>query len=150
MKLYIDASLVGFAAVVGSQWFYSKWPEQLSSVSEGDLSMAFRELYPIVAAVVIWGKCWVKRRILFMCDNLSAVFIIQKGCSKCLAIMKLMRTLTCTAAVNNLRFSSKHLRTRTNVAADSLSHLCAEISYGCSSCRSTHTYVPKARGLLWD
>ena len=45
MKLYTDASLVGFAAVFGSQWFYSKWPEQLPSVSDGDLSMAFHELY---------------------------------------------------------------------------------------------------------
>ena len=43
MKLYTDASFVGFAAVFGSQWIYSKWPEQFPSVSDGDLSM--KQLY---------------------------------------------------------------------------------------------------------
>ena len=109
MQLQTDASLIGFGALFGSQWFCSEWPKQLPSVSDGDLSMAFRELYPIVAAAVVWGKCWTSKRVTFLCDNLATVRIIQKGRSKCLAIMKLMRMLTWTAAVNNFHFSAQHL-----------------------------------------
>lgn len=123
MELYTDASLIGFGAIYGSQWFCSKWPEQLPTVSDGDLSMAFRELYPIVAAAILWGKFWTGKRILFMCDNQSTVHIIRKGRSKCLAIMKLMRTLTWTAAKNNFHFSSRHLPSQVNLTADSLSRL---------------------------
>ena len=46
LKLYTDPSLVGFAAVFGSQWFYSRWPEQLPFVSDGDL------LWPFVSYIL--------------------------------------------------------------------------------------------------
>ena len=73
-------------------------------VDGDDLSMAFRELYPIVAAAVIWGKKWTCKKIVFMCDNQATVYILCKGRSKCLAIMNLMCILTWTAAVNYFYF----------------------------------------------
>ena len=42
MKLFSDASLIGFSAIFGSQWFCSAWPNQLPVISDGDLSLAFR------------------------------------------------------------------------------------------------------------
>ena len=123
MELYTDASLVGFGAIFRQQWFSSAWPKEIPSVEDGDLSMAFRELYPIVAAAVLWGKHWTAKRIIFVCDNLSAVYILQKGRSKCMAIMKLIRTLTWTAAVCNFHFTARHLAGIKNKIADSLSRL---------------------------
>ena len=101
MQLFTDLSLVGFGRIFQNQWFCTEWPPQLPSIKDGDLSMAFRELYPIVAAAIIWGKSWTSKRILFLSDNLSTVFIIQHGRSRCLPIMKLMRMLTWTAVTNN-------------------------------------------------
>ena len=123
MQLFSDASLIGFGSIFGTQWLYSTWPTQLPAIADGDLSMAFRELYPIVAAAIVWGKYWKTKRILFMCDNQATVRIIQKARSRCLAIMRLMRTLTWTAAVNNFHFSARFLPGSTNLAADSLSRL---------------------------
>ena len=123
MTLYTDASLLGFGGVFKNRWFYSFWPMKIPSVDGEDLSMAFRELYPIVVAAVLWGKEWTCRRIMFMCDNSATVCILHKGRSKCLAIMKLMRTLTWTAAVNNFSFSAQHLPSKENAIADSLSRL---------------------------
>ena len=79
MQLFTDSSLVGFGGIFQNQWFCSEWPPQLPSIKDGDLSMAFRELYPIVAAAIIWGKSWTSKRIRFLSDNLSTVFIIQHG-----------------------------------------------------------------------
>ena len=56
MELFTDASLVGFGAFFQNQWFCAKWPARLLLVQNDDLSMAFRELYPIVAAAVVWEK----------------------------------------------------------------------------------------------
>ena len=65
MQLFTDSSLVGFGGIFQNQWFCSEWPPQLPSIKDGDLSMAFRELYPIVAAAIIWGESWTSKRILF-------------------------------------------------------------------------------------
>ena len=106
MKLFSDASLIGFGAIFDTQWFCSEWPNPLPAISDGDLSIVFWELYPIVAAAIVWGKHWRTKRVLFMCDNQSTVRIVQKARSRCLAIMILMRTLTWTAAMNNFHFSA--------------------------------------------
>ena len=64
-----------------------------------------KELYAIVAAVILLGKQRTSKRIVvFVCDNMSTVYKIQKGRSNCLAKMKLMRTLKWTAANNNFHF----------------------------------------------
>jgi hypothetical protein len=49
---------------------------------DSEMSMAFRELYSIVVAAVLWSKYWIKKRIDFHCDNESTVHIINKGRSK--------------------------------------------------------------------
>ena len=123
MELQTDSSLIGFGGIFGSKWFCSEWPELLPAVPDGDLSMAFRELYPIVAAAILWGKLWTGKRVMFTTDNQATMFIVRKGRSRCLPIMKLMRTLTWTAVVNNFYFSSRFIPTQSNGIADSLSRL---------------------------
>ena len=53
MELFTDASLTGFGENFNTQWFCSVWPDNIPSVKDEDLSMAFREIYPIVAAAVL-------------------------------------------------------------------------------------------------
>ena len=69
MELQTDSSLIGFGGIFGSKWFCSEWPEQLPAVPDGDLSMAFRELNPIVAAAILFGKLWTGKRVMFTTDN---------------------------------------------------------------------------------
>ncbi|XP_071171222.1 uncharacterized protein [Mytilus edulis] len=121
-ELFTDAaSTLGFGGYFKGHWFCSSWPPELQNILDSDMSMAFRELYPIVVAAVLWGKLWTRKRIVFHCDNESTVNIINKGRSKVQDIMKLMRKLTWLAAINNFTFSSKHIPGVKNVIADSLS-----------------------------
>ncbi len=118
MTLYTDASsTLGFSAFFQNQWFCEKWPE----VIEKDASMAFRELYPIVAAAVVWGEHWKCKQIIFLCDNEATVNILNKGRSKCLYIMKLMRNMTWLALKQNFTFKSRHIPGKSNIIADALS-----------------------------
>ena len=48
MELFTNSSLIGFGGSINTQWFYLAWPENIPSVDDFDLSMAFREIYPIV------------------------------------------------------------------------------------------------------
>lgn len=121
MKLFTDASSTcGYGGYYNKQWFCSAWPSNLPSVSK-NLSMAFLELYPIVVAAILWGHLWIGKRVLFMCDNQATVEIINKGRSKTIEIMGLMRKLTWVAAKSNFFFKSKYISTLDNSIADSLS-----------------------------
>ena len=122
MELFTDASsTLGFGSFFRGKWFYSSWPSELNNLTEGHLSTAFLELYPVVVAAILWGESWKSQKILFWSDNVSTVDIIRKGRSKCLYILKLMRKLTCCACTYNLSFSAKHIPGFKNEISDSLS-----------------------------
>lgn len=124
MQLFTDASsTLGFGGFYQGKWFSSAWPEELPLLNDKTLSMAFLELYPIVVAALLWGSEWKCKKILFHCDNEGTVSIVNKGRSKCLEIMKLMRQLTWCACVNNFQFSAKHVPGRKNNISDALSRL---------------------------
>ena len=74
-------------------------------------------------AAILWGHAWARKRIIFHCDNLSAVHILNKGRSPCASIMKLMRRLVIVAATCNFHFMSVHLPGKSNSISDALSRL---------------------------
>ena len=66
MELFADASsTLGFGGFFREKWFYSSWPSELNNLTEGHLSMAFLELYPVVVAAILWGGSWKSQKILF-------------------------------------------------------------------------------------
>ena len=117
LTLYSDASgSVGFAAILGSEWFASLWFDELRQYQ-----IAIKELFPIVIAMEIWGKELQNKKILFMSDNVSVVQIINKQTSKEKVIMRLIRRLVLSTLRYNIHFRAKHIPGNHNVAADHLS-----------------------------
>lgn len=124
LHLFTDASgTLGFAGYFQGEWFASAWDQELLSSVSSELSIAFQELYPIVVAAVLWGKAWERKRIVFHCDNMAVVHILNKGRSPSLIIMKLMRRLVLVAATCNFHIMSIHVPGYQNQIADSLSRL---------------------------
>ena len=123
MQLFTDASgSYGFGGYYQGKWFSEPWPKDLPKLGDTDMSIAFMELVPIVASVVLWQDSWFKKRIIFHCDNAATVAIISKGRSKSSYIMKLMRRLTWCAAKGNFIIHAKHIPGKNNVISDCLSH----------------------------
>ena len=120
MHLFTDATDKSFGGIYHNQWFQGEFPVEL--LKENDtMSMALFELYPIVVACVLWGKQWKKLRIVFHCDNMSTVQIINKGRSKGKTIMKLMRKLTWCSATFNFTIHAQHVPGSLNSVADAIS-----------------------------
>lgn len=122
LKLYTDAApSVGFGGVFNGQWFASKWPKELMSMPDNNLSTALLEFYPIVIACILWGKQWSRKQILFFCDNEATVNIINKGRSSVPFINRFVRRLTWASILDNFIFRAAHIPGLNNQVADSLS-----------------------------
>lgn len=116
LTLFTDASgSVGFAAVLGKNWFASRWDNDLKHYQ-----IAIKELFPIVLAIEIWGNTLSYKRILFMSDNMAVLDIINKQTSKEKTLMKLVRRLVISTLKYNIQFKSKHIPGKHNETADHL------------------------------
>ena len=118
LRLYSDAAGVhgGFAAVFGNDWFTGIWPPEIEPEH-----ITVKELFPIVLAVEIWGKCLENRKVLFFTDNSAVVEIINKTSSKVSVIMRLVRRLVLASLKHNIYFRAKHIPGNHNVVCDLLS-----------------------------
>ena len=110
------AGAAGFGAVWQNAWFAESWPLGLISAS-----ITVLELFPIVVAAHLWGYCWTRRSVQFLCDNSAVVDIINTGSSRDRASMHLMRRLTLAACRHHFSFSARHVPGHSNAAADALS-----------------------------
>ena len=122
MHLYTDATDRAFGGIFANKWFQGVFPDDIISQDNNDVtSMALFELYPIVVACFLWGSQWLKKRILFHCDNMATVQIINKGRSKVKIINKLMRKLTWFAAQYSFTVHAEHVPGKLNNIADAIS-----------------------------
>ena len=62
-------------------------------------------------------------RILFMCDNMSIVAVLNSHTAKEPQIMQLLRRLVVSTMTHNIHFASKHIPGKINSAADALSRV---------------------------
>jgi hypothetical protein len=88
LQLFTDAcKTIGFGGYFRGKWFQGKWPPDVSK----NHSIAWLEFFPILVAVVLWGKVLTGKRIILRSDNKSVIAIVNKQTSKCKEIMKLVR-----------------------------------------------------------
>jgi hypothetical protein len=122
LSIFTDSSsIVGFGGYYREkeEGFLDGWDNHPVPVTPD--AMSYRELYPIIVSCAVWGKCWKRKRIKFMCDNQGTVAILRKGSSRCENINKLMRQLAIIATRYNFTFTAQWLSTKVNDHADALS-----------------------------
>lgn len=151
-ELYTDAaSTTGYGGYFQGRWFAEQWSDELQAWTNQPLSMAFRELYPIVVAALLWGTMWTGKRILFHCDNAAVVEIINKRRSSDLPISSLVRTLCFCAATNNFDIYSCHVPGTNNVIADSLSRFQFDrFRAAAPNADNEPTEVPPISSVIWN
>ena len=118
IRLYSDASDLGFGLVYGDQWVYGEWPALWKTY---DINT--RELYPLSLALDIFGDSLKGKRILFCTDNQSVASCVQKQTSRSPLMMRLIRAMIINAIKFNLCFSAKWIPGYSNVICDKLSRL---------------------------
>ena len=110
------AGAIGYGAYWGSEWFNGRW-----SQTQEQLSIAYKELFPIVISAHIWGRQWARKTVLFRSDNEAVVHILNSRTSRDPGIMHILRSLLLAAAQFNFTFTSCHVPGVQNKIADALS-----------------------------
>ena len=117
LQLYTDAAGgKGFGAICGTAWFHGLWP-----MSWCAYNITVLELYPIVAAVSVWGDRWENKSVCFYTDNQSLVAILNAQTSRETKVVILIRPLVLVCLCYNINFSACHIPGRYNTLADKLS-----------------------------
>ena len=71
------AGALGYGAIFDNEWFVGEW-----SSSQKPLSIAYKELFPVVVAFHLWGHCWAAKRVEFRSDNMAVVSVLRSGTLK--------------------------------------------------------------------
>ena len=108
----------GAAAFYEKQWFQIKWSE---FPEFQDVSIAAKELLPILVAAAIWGSRWQKKTICFHCDNAAVVAVIKGGYCKDRYMAHMLRCLFFLEAKFQFSCVSVHVPGVLNTIADALS-----------------------------
>ena len=116
IKLFTDASSLGFGAIYNNSWIQGRWGPQFDN-----LSIDYTELFAIVAAVLTWGAQWQGKRIIFFTDNQPITQIWNSGTTPSAPIMSLIRKMYLIAARLEFSISLKHVLGIYNPIADALS-----------------------------
>ena len=110
------AGAFGFGAFFRGHWFSGAW-----SAAQLPLSIAYKELFPVVVAAAAWGSQWVSRRVEFCSDNQTVVAVLSSGTSRDPHLMVLLRYLSLLAARSSFAFTASYVEGRQNGLADALS-----------------------------
>ena len=106
LQLFIDAcKSIGFGGYLQGKWFQGKWPTSTTKAQ----SIAWKEFFPNLVAVILWGNVQRGKRIILRTDNSCVVAILNKQTSKCPQIMKLVLFFVLQCLKCNLSFHAKHI-----------------------------------------
>ena len=119
--LFTDSSSTqGFGAYFKGRWSCAAWPEDwLVQGRTNDITLL--EYFPILVSLYIWGDNLRNKKVLFQCDNMTVVHVINRQTSKSPDLMVLVRALTLKCLQLNLVLRAEFIRGVHNEIADSLS-----------------------------
>ena len=86
-----------------------------------EMAIAPKEMFPIVAALLLWGDRWAGGTLLVESDNSTVVAACNRGTSRDAALMRLVRVMQFALAHRNCAINAVHLPGEKNWAADALS-----------------------------
>lgn len=117
LEVFTDASDFAGGAIFQGHAALSTWPR--SQASAHDIHL--KELRMIVLACQIWGHLWSGQYVRFWCDNQAMVAAVNKGSSRSLEVIPLLRELFWLMAAHKFSLQATWLPTYENKLADALS-----------------------------
>ena len=110
------AGSVGYGDILGRDWFTGRW-----SPLQTPLSIAYKELFPVVLAASLWGHQWSAKRVEFCSDKTAVVKVLRSDTSRDSNLMVMFRHLSLLAAWHSFAFTARHVPGKSNAIGDTIS-----------------------------
>ena len=121
LRFYSDASkTIGFGSYCKTSWMQGFWCED-EGIAILDPSIAYLELFALVAAVLHWIQKFSNKRVIIFTDNTSVMTMVNNTTSSCKNCMVLIRVPVLKCLIHNVRVFAKYVNTRDNEISDALS-----------------------------
>ena len=144
VHLFTDAlGSWGCAAWHGDEWFQVEWDSRSHS-----LSIAEKELIPIILACQVWGTSWAGLQVICHCDNQAVVADLWSRTSKHKGMMHLLRCLVFMEANLQCSLAPTYIDTKSNHLADDLSR--NDVFSFLSKVPSAKDHPSPVSAPLWD
>ena len=146
VEVISDASgSLGFGAFSSGAWFFGSW-----ATPQVSLSIADKELFPVVIATRVQGATWHRPHVLFQSDSEPVVHVLNTRSSKVPTLKHLLRDLIMSEARFSFSFSAAHVAGAQNQIADAISRYCWQ-EYQCLAPHAhLHpTPIPKNFWIAW-
>lgn len=123
VQLFTDSAggaELGCGIVFGNSWAAAPWPNEWHQQNiTADITVL--ELFPLLVSLYIWGDKLRNKRILFRCDNIAVVHIINSMTAKSVMVMVLLRAFTLKCLALNVLVKAAHISGVNNQLTDALS-----------------------------
>ena len=119
--VFTDASDLAISGYWEGKWFVQEFVNGHEDML--DMCINWRELCAVVTAAATYGAQWRGAQVLFHCDNVCVVQILNSGSCKNAAMMELIRKLFFISATYEFELRSIYISTSDNIIADALSRL---------------------------
>jgi len=111
-----DASHLGFGATFQNLWIQAKYP-----IDWKKFHITFLELYPLLVLLNVFQDNLKNKSVLFHCDNIAVVHIINNQSSRDGTIMGLFRRIVISLMKLNIHLRAQHVPGIDNVLCDRIS-----------------------------
>ena len=113
-----DACLSGCGGFCENEYFHKEFPEFILNKT---LHINALELLSIVICAKIWGPKWKGKEVIFNCDNLTSVTVLNSGRSRDPFLQQCLREICFLAAKCEFLIKGNHIAGIENRIPDSLS-----------------------------
>ncbi|XP_041432165.1 uncharacterized protein LOC121397936 [Xenopus laevis] len=121
LNLYTDAAAsAGFGAIFGTHWIADAWPSFWVELKLTK-NLVLLEFFPLLVVLEVWGPQLANKRIVWHCDNMGVVQVVNNLSSNSPPVLRLLRQAVFRALKFNILIQAKHIPGCTNVVADALS-----------------------------
>ena len=124
IDFYMDASRnpkLGFGGKCEKSFMFSQW--SYNFIKKYNPGIEYLELFALTAGVLAWGSRFASKQIILFTDNEGVKHMVNNTSAKGKNCMVLIRILVLFQMKHNMRIYAKHVPTKLNGVADSLSRL---------------------------
>ena len=109
---------IPIAATFGTEYMHGAFP-----LVWQNYDIQVLELFPIFLLVQVFASTLANKFVVFHCDNLPIVSILNKPTSKNSKVMKLLRPMILSLLKYNVKFRATHIPGCSNILCDRLSRI---------------------------